>query len=173
MDEHNFRRFQAAMQVVTSIGAVIVFFVGLQRYHVEQANLIRQRVEAEQWTRDREFRRDLWLRQLDVLSKVADTASRIAVTVADGESTAFDTVVREYEQLYWGNITFVDDPNLVRAMDNLRHEIRYFRQGIEPLDGLSAGDKVKQRAHGVAIACRRTIRKSGEGYIWPPGVKRQ
>jgi hypothetical protein len=173
VDEHNFRTFQAAMQVVSTIGAVIVFFIGLHRYHVEQANLIRQRVEAEQWTRDREFRRDLWLRQLDVMSKVADTASRIAAMVADGESTAFDTAVQEYEQLYWGNITFVDDLDLVRAMDALRHEIRYFRQGLEPIDGLSAGDKVKQRAHGVAIACRRAIRTSGEEYLPLPGVKRQ
>lgn len=173
MDEHNFRRFQAVMQVVSTIGAVVVFFVGLHRYHAEQADLIQKRVEAEQWARDREFRRELWLRQLSVLSKVADTASRIAATVGNGESTAFDTSVQEYEQLYWGNITFVDDPDLVRAMDALRHEIRYFRQGLEPLDGLSAGDKVKQRAHGVAIACRVAIRKSGEEYLPVPDVERQ
>jgi len=172
VDEHTFRRFQAVMQVVSAIGAVVVFFVGLHRYHAEQANLIRTRVEAEQWARDREFRRELWLRQLDVLSKVADTASRIAVMVADGETTAFDTTVREYEQLYWGNVTFVDDPNLVRAMDALRHELRYFVAGLKPIDGLSAGDKVKQRAYGVAIACRRAIRESGEGYLPVPGAKR-
>ena len=165
MDEPFFRRFQAVMQIISTVGAVVVFFVGLHRYHVEQANLIRQRVEAEQLARDREFRRDLWLRQLDVLSKVADTASRIAAIATAGETTAFDAAVREYEQLYWGNITFVDDLDLVRAMDNLRHEIRYFRQGLEPLGGLSAGDKIKQRAHDVASACRQTIRKSGKEYL--------
>jgi hypothetical protein len=159
VDEHTFRRFQTIMHVVSTIGAVVVFFVGLQRYHTEQANLLRMRVEAEQWARSREFRRDLWLRQIDVLSKVADTAGHIAVTVADGELTAFDSTVKEYERLYGGNVTFVDDPDLARAMDALRHEIRYFRQGLKPLDGLSASDKVKQKAYGVAIACRRAIHK--------------
>jgi hypothetical protein len=130
VDEHTFRRFQAVLHVVSAIGAVVVFFVGLQRYHTEQANLLRVRVDAEQWARDREFRSALWLRQIEELSKVADTASRIAVTVTDGELTAFDSTVREYEQLYWGKVTFVDDPDLVRAMDALRHEIRYFRLGI-------------------------------------------
>jgi hypothetical protein len=173
VDEHNFRRFQAVMLVVSTIGAVVVFFIGLHRYRAEQADLIQRRVEAEQWARDREFRRDLWLRQLDMLSKVAGTASHIAAMVDDGESTAFDATVQAYEQLYWGNITFIDDPNLVRAMDALRNEIRYYRQGLEPLDGLSAADKVKQRAHGVAIACRVAIRKSGEGYLPLPGAERQ
>ena len=171
MDEPTFRRFQAVMQVISAVGVVVVFFVGLHRYHAEQANLIKQRVEAELLVRNREFRRDLWLRQLDVLSKVADTASRIAVIAGAGESAAFDAAVREYEQLYWGNIIFIDDLDLVRAMDSLRHEIRYFRQGLEPLDGLSAGDKVKQRAHGVAIACRSTSLKSGEEYVWRIGSK--
>jgi len=165
MDEYHLRRFQALMQIITALGAVVVFFIGLHRYHGEQVNLIRTRVEAEQWARDREFRRELWLRQVDVLTKIADNVSRIAVMVVDGESTVFDTAVQQYEQLYWGNVTFVDDPDLVRAMDALRHEIRYFHQGLTPIDGLSAGDKIKQRAYGVAIACRVALRKSGEGYL--------
>jgi hypothetical protein len=169
VDEHKYRRFQAVMQVVTAIGAVVVFFIGLNRYHAEQADLIQRRVEAEQWVRDREFRRALWLRQFDMLSKVAGSASLIAAMADDGKSTAFDAAVQEYEQLYWGNIAFVDDPDLVRAMDALRHEIRYFRDGLEPIDGLTAADKIKQKAYGVALACRVAIRKSGEEYLPIPG----
>jgi hypothetical protein len=164
MDDHNFRRFQVVMQIITALGAVVVFFVGLHRYYREQANLNQTRIEAEKLTRDREFRHGLWLRQLDELTKIAGTTGRIAAMV-DGEATAFNTIIQEYEQLYWGNVIFVDDPDLVRAMDALRHEIRYFRQGLKPIDGLSAGDKVKQRAYDVAIACRKAIRKSGEAYL--------
>ncbi|HEX9872243.1 MAG TPA: hypothetical protein VGC99_27330 [Candidatus Tectomicrobia bacterium] len=126
MDEHNYRRFQAVMQIASTVGAVIVFFLGLQRYHDQQADLIRTRVQAEQFARDREFRRDLWLRQLDVLSKVA-----------------------------------------------LRHEIRYFREGLEPIDGLTAADKVKQKAYGVASACRAAIFESGKDYLPLPGMENQ
>lgn len=165
MDENRFRRFQAVMKVVTAVGAVIVFFVGLHRFHAEQAQLIQTQINADMLARQREFRRELWLRQFDVLSSIAETASRIAATVYDSDTTAFEAAVHEYERLYWGNITFVDDSDLVRAMDALRHEIRYFRQGLEPVDGLSGGDKIKQRAHGVAIACRRAIRDSGSEFI--------
>ena len=171
MDEHNFRRFQTVMQVAMAVGAVIVFFVGLHRYYDEQKKLIQTRIDAEKLARDREFRHDLWVRQLDVLGKIADSASLIAVAVDDG-TKAFDAAVRDYEQLYWGNITFVDDPALVRAMDALRHEIRYFRQGLVPIDGLSAGDKVKQRVQGVATACRRAIRESGEEFLSLPGTEK-
>jgi hypothetical protein len=165
VDENNFRRFQAVMQAVSTIGAVIVFFVGLHRYHAEQAQLIRTRIEAEQWARDRDFGRELWLRQIGVLSKVADTVSRIAAMVADSESESFDAAAREYEQLYWGNVMFVDYPDLVQAMDDLRDQILYFRRGLEPIGGLSASDKVKQRAYSVAIACRGAIRNIGEQYV--------
>jgi hypothetical protein len=171
MDENNLRRFQAVMQILTTLGAVVVFFVGLHRYHTEQGNLIRTRFEVEQWARDREFRRDLWLRQLDWLAKIAGTASHIAVVV-NGDTTVFDTAIHEYEQIYWGNVTFIDDLDLVRAMDALRHEIRYFREGLKPIDGLSAGDKVRQRAYGVAIACRKAIDKRGPEYISVPGAQR-
>ena len=49
-------------------------------------------------------------------------------------------------------------------MDALRHEIRYLREGLEPVDGLTLADKVKQRADGVAIACRRAIKESGREF---------
>lgn len=173
MDENAYRRFQAIMRVVSVIGAVVVFFVGMHRYHAEQAELIQTRIEAEERAREREFRRELWLRQLDVLSKIAETASRIAAMVDQGDPAAFESAVQEYEQLYWGNVTFVEDPELVQAMDALRHEIRYFRQGLEPLGGLSAEDKVKQRAHAVAIACRRAIRESGREFIEVSGPETQ
>jgi hypothetical protein len=163
LDEHSFRRFAAIMKIVTAIGAVIVFFAGIHRFHVEQARLIEARMAAEQIARDREFGRELWLRQLDTLAAVANAASRIAAG-AGGDQASFDAAVQDYEALYWGNITFVEDAGLVAAMDALRHEIRYFREGLEPADGLSAADMVKQRAHGVAIECRRVAMETGRAF---------
>jgi hypothetical protein len=163
LDENAFRRFQAILQVVTAVGAVIVFFAGIHRFYVEQTRLIETRFAAEQLARDREFRRELWLRQLDTLSSVADAASRIAASVGI-DPEGFDAAARDYEALYWSNVIFVNDRDLVAAMDALRHEIRYFREGLEPLDGLTLADKVKQRAYGVAIACRRAIQKSGQEF---------
>ena len=172
MDEQGFRGFQAVMQVVTIVGAVIAFFVGLDRYNDEQTKLIQTRIEAERLARDREFRREILLRQLDVLAKVGDSASRIAVAVADDDSTAFDAAVRDFEQLYWGSIIIVNDPDLDRAMDNLRHEIRYFRQGLVPTDGLSAGDKVKQRVQSVASAYQRAIGKRAPEFRSLPDAEK-
>lgn len=171
MDENGYRRFQAILKVLSTVGAVIVFFVGLERFHAEQAELTQTRIEAEQWAREREFHREIWLRELDVVSNIAETASRIAAAVDEGETAAFEAAVQEYERLYWGNVTFVDDSDLVREMDALRHEIRYLREGFEPVDGLSGRAKIKQRAHGVALASRRAVRNSGSKFIEPSNAK--
>ena len=165
MDEDRFRGFQAVMKVATALGAVLVFFVGVGRWHAEQAQLIETRIAAEQSARDREFRRELWLRQVDVLGEVADASSRIAAYVEDDDAVDFSTAVRDYERLYWSNITFVDSTDLVQAMDALRNEIRLYRDGLLPLSGLNAKDRVKQRAHGVAEACRTAIRESGLDFV--------
>jgi hypothetical protein len=166
MEENTFRRFSAVMRVLTAIGAVIVFFVGIQRFHVEQTRLVETRIQAEKVARDREFRRELWLRQLDTLSSVASAASRIAASVGV-DSVGFEAAVQEYEALYWGNVIFVENTDLMSAMDALRHEIRYLREGLVPVDGLSLADKIKQRAHGVALACSRVIQESGREFTLP------
>lgn len=168
MDEDRFRGFQAIMKVATALGAVLVFFVGVGRWHDEQAQLVETRIAAEQSARDREFRRELWLRQVDVLGEVADASSRIAAYVEDDDAVDFNTAVRDYERLYWSNITFVDSSELVQAMDALRNEVRLYREGLIPLSGLNAQDRVKQRAHGVAEACRTAIRESASEFVSSP-----
>lgn len=169
MDENRFRQFQVILKIATALGAIVVFFVGLHRWHVEQAALIETRISAEQAARDREFRRELWLRQIEMLATIADTASLIAASVDDEKPDAFDAAVRAYERIYWGNVTFVEDSDLVQAMDALRHEVRIFREGLEPFPpgGLGRHDRVKQRAYAVSLACRKTVRESGRNYIVP------
>ena len=144
---------------MTVIGAVVVFFVGIHRFHVEQEHLIDARIEAEQLARDREFRRELWLRELDTLSTVAKVASRIAATV-EVDQRAFDVAVQDYEALYWGRVTLIDNNDLTLVMDELRNEIRYHREGLEPADGTTKGDAIKQRAYAVAVACKNAIENS-------------
>ncbi len=177
MNEGEFRRFDAVMKIVSAVGAAAVFLWGLHRYHEEQAELLHARIEAEQLARDREFRRELWMRQLDMLSRVSMTASRIAAIAGERTSTDFAQAVRDYEELYWGNVVFVDDPELTQAMDALRHELRYFEEGLEPVGNLSGEDRIKQRAHTVALASRRAIREGGSKFTAlpfavEPGVER-
>lgn len=167
MNEHNFRLYQVIFQTIAAVGAVIVFFVGLHRWYADQRSLLETRIAAEETARDIEFRRELWMRQVDMLADIADTASRIASFADDQQPDDFDAAVQDFERLYWGNVTFVDDPELVQAMRSLRNEIRYFREGYGPAPngGPSRQGKLKQHAYDVAAVCKKVIRESGQEYV--------
>lgn len=167
MNEHSFRLYQVIFQTIAAIGAVIVFFVGIHRWHADQNALLEKRIEAEETARDREFRRELWMRQVDVLAEIADTASRLAALVDVGQPEEFDEVVLDLERLYWGNVTFVVDQELVDSMRDLRDQIRYLREGLggAPNGGPSRRQKLKQHAYDVATVCRNVIVKSGQDYV--------
>ena len=96
------------------------------------------------------------------LRDIARAASTVAVSYKAGKGSESKSWV-EYEKLYWSHIILIDDPLLRSAMDELRHELRYFDKGYEPIDGGSARDLIIKKAHLVAQKCSDAIERIQEG----------
>lgn len=94
--------------------------------------------------------------RVEVLIAIADAATEVAQAYRSGDEKAAEAQ-RRYEKAYWSHVAILDEPSLVDAMDDLRHELRYFESGYEPIDGRSPSDVVIQKAHAVSLECRKAI----------------
>lgn len=154
MTEELHRLWDVVLKIAASIAAIITFLVGVSRFSEERRAVMQAATVAESRTRERTFQQELFKRDLEVYASILEVASNLAVPEEEGlEGTA-----REFERLYWANITVGESDAVTLAMDELRHAIRYYRQGFVEVGTTKPEDQLKLRSHELSEAIRSEIR---------------
>jgi hypothetical protein len=156
MDEKTHRTIDAAVKILAILGSCFAFFFGMHQYFAEETKLLEQKIDAERVENRAEFERNLFIRQLDTLEKITESATKVAVAI-HAKDDARAQALTQYECIYWEHFLLINNEKLMLAMDVLRDEIEQYEKGYIPLQGLSPEDLVKKRAHEVVIASRRVV----------------
>lgn len=156
MDESRHRLWDVALKIGAAVAGIASFLYGVHQFGQEQRAAADAESRAEVRARERAFVTELFHRDLEVFSSIAEAASRVAVATDD--PSAFGAAARDYEQLYWGNVTVEDSPDVARSMDALRNAIRHYRDGLTAEGDAEPSDQLKRAAHQVSLATRRAVR---------------
>ncbi|MEM6927885.1 MAG: toll/interleukin-1 receptor domain-containing protein [Myxococcota bacterium] len=85
------------------------------------------------------------------LAEVREVVAELAIRTADPD--ALEESAQRLETLYVAHPTLFSDPRVLPAIEALRREVRFYREGEVPLDGTSPEDRLKQAAIRLARAC--------------------
>jgi hypothetical protein len=140
--EDKFKQQSLFERVVKSLsmgGAVVVFAVSGCQYLNNQEDESLRNADL----RENEFKRTFWETRLSLYTRATSAASRIA-TAPDPNSAPAD--VREFWELYYGELALVEDESVAAAMVNFGEE-------------LSEGNKeaLKGRSYDLALSCRDSL----------------
>ncbi|HKQ09491.1 MAG TPA: hypothetical protein VJ464_30500 [Blastocatellia bacterium] len=150
MDEETYRKWDVGAKVVAPILTVVGLLIGVWQFSKEQgAQLERQyKLIAEN---DRlEFKRRLWEKQLEVYMKISNVVGKIAAE--DLNKADLKKAIDQFYSLYWGDMLYVEDKAVERAMIDFHVEIQDY------LKGNSTRDRLKVRADQLITVCRDSSR---------------
>jgi len=121
----------AKKTVVTGVGAVILFFIGLWQFTVTSRN---------------DFAKPVLQKQLELCVEASNAAAILAEPNADlkGQTAS------EYKALYYGKLAVVEDRCVYQTMVN-------FKQAV--FDGVESDVSFQRAALRIAFACRRLLSK--------------
>src|SRR5260370_37539061 len=132
MNEETYRKWDVGMKIVAPILTVAALLVGVWQFiRGQSAQLERQyQLIAEN---DRiEFKRKVWEKQLDVDLKISSVVGRIAS--GDQSKDQLTKDIDQFNSLYWGDMIYVEDQAVEKAMIDFHVEIQDFLKGLGDKD---------------------------------------
>lgn len=132
-----FEGLETFLKLVTPIGAVIAFLVGI--YHYKD-------------TKTQEFKKEFWLKRYELYQEVNDLTSEIANTT---DSIRYDSLSREFWTLYWGKSILLEDKHVFHAMQSFGTSLK---KEIEP-DSMKA---LQNKSMLLGHACRLSLKETWE-----------
>ena len=150
MTEDQKRRWDAYLGLVAPLLTVAAILIGVWQFNEGEENR-RQLEETSAYQKDDiEFRRKLWLEQLESCRKIADIAGVIASS--SSTETARSEAISHFRASYWGAMIINEDKRVETAMIDLEAELRDLSHGD------SDGMRVKVRVASLGSACRTSLR---------------
>lgn len=146
MDEAAKRRWDVQLGLIAPVLTIAGVLVGVWQFLEGQERTVRLENELLSRQSAIEFRRQLWLEQLETYRRVSGIAGRIAAE--HDRSEVLDELTREFLALYWGAMIFVEDEAVELAMIDFYQEVRDYR------NGWSNSDRLKRQASALVEACR-------------------
>ncbi len=165
MDEETKRHWDVRLGIVTPIVTLLGIFGGLWQFQVGEAS--REKEARESFSREKtlDFRRQLWLQQLDAYRTISKTAG--AIVAYHEDKAKLEELNRAFLADYWGVMILVEDEEVSRAMIGFFLEIKDYQAGW------SDGDRLKHRASQLVDACRRSSERTWRTITrwedWPGG----
>jgi hypothetical protein len=119
-----------------------------------------RRAEAEKQVEVRLFeaRRPFIAQQLALYLETAQVAGKL-VSMSDPKSSEWDKNFQRYEQLYWTELSMVEDDGVKEAMQFFAVLLRWINEHKPPVPG-KENEELKQRAYRLARALRASIEMS-------------
>lgn len=139
-------------KTVKFVGAIVTIG-GLALGVANYLSTIRRDVD----TRNLEARKQYLTRQLDLYTDATRTAAKLSTSSRDSSEGV--TAERRFWELYWGELSMVENREVEGAMKNMGDCLRGDCNGCPQSD-------LKQCALAVAHACRRSLAESWGVADW-------
>jgi hypothetical protein len=152
MNEEIYRKWDVGLKIIAPILAVAGLLAGVWQFTREQAAQLERQYQLIAENDRLEFKRKVWEKQLDVYMKVSNVVGRLA-----SGNQSKDQLTKEIEQfdsLYWGDMIYVEDEAVEKAMIDFHVEIQDF------LKGVGTRDRLKVRADSLIRACRESSKRN-------------
>jgi hypothetical protein len=150
MDEETKRRWDVRLGIVAPILTVAGLLVGVWQFNRGEENKTRLEYELLDRKDKIDFERKLWLERLSVYKTIAETAGKIATT--DKSDKKFKDSVEAFDASYWGQMIFVEDAAVEKAMIDFHEEVVDYEQGK------STPERLKLRANELVQKCRESVK---------------
>ena len=141
--QNNLRSWDERKFLITSIGAVVLFFIGLWQFSITSRN---------------DFAKPVFQKQLELCVEASNAAATLAqqfskydtgVPLAERNLPA--ETVTAYFALYYGKLAVVEDQCVYNTMVKFKQHI---------FDGLASDVSPSRAALRIAFACRRMLSKT-------------
>jgi hypothetical protein len=143
MDEATFRLLSLGTQLLTTAGLLVAAVVGLWRYY-----------DAT----EKQFRKPLWERQIDLYMAATQAASTLATT--DPEREEWAAARARFWNLFWGELCVVEDDRVEAAMVKFGEYLDAFEKAPGP-DRPKLREMLKECSIILAHRCRESL-----GVTW-------
>lgn len=152
MDEPTYRRWDVGLKIVAPILTVAALLVGVWQFTSGQAAQLERQYQLIAENDRLEFKQRVWEKQLDTYMKISGVVGRIA----SGNQSKGELMkdIDQFNSLYWGDMIYVEDEAVEKAMIDFHVEIEDF------LKGISEKDRLKIRADSLVKACRESSKRN-------------
>lgn len=152
MTEDQFRTRELIIKAVTPIITVAGILVGIWQFTSGERRTTAREYALIAKQDSIEFKRKTWEEQLATYRRLVTVAGEVATS--SGDQARFSRAVREFDVLYWGLMTFVQDKPVESAMLDFHIEISDFQKGR------SSAERLKVRANMLIQATRESLART-------------
>lgn len=152
MNEETYRKWDIGLKIVAPILTVAGLLIGVWQFSREQAAQLERQYQLIAENDRNEFKRKAWEKQLDVYTKVSGVVGRIAS--GDQSKDQMKKDIDQFNSLYWGDMIYVEDEAVEKAMIDFHVEIEDFVKGV------GTNDRLKVRANDLIHACRESSKRN-------------
>jgi hypothetical protein len=113
--------------IFATIGGFVAAILTLNNQHaqlVQQQKQLSEQIKKDTEDRLEQYKRSFWQKQLELYAE----ASRVTSLLATGNPTGADwiTARARFEQLYWGELSIVESPEVEQKMIEFRGKLKDF-----------------------------------------------
>ena len=130
-------RLESFLKIITPLGAVIAFFIGI--YHYRD-------------TKEDEFKRSYWEKRYDVYEHLSQMSSHIANA---GSQLELDSFKHQFHVLHSGRLILVQDLHVFNAVESFGKTLN---SAVFP-DSLNS---LHLKARNIGQACRASLKETWE-----------
>jgi hypothetical protein len=152
MNEETYRKWDVTLKLFAPLLTVLALLVSVWQFTREQRAQIERQYQLIAQNDMIEFKRRLYDKQLDVYMKISTVVGRIASTDQNKDQLMKD--IEQFYSLYWGEMIYVADENVEKAMIDFHVEIQDF------LKGIGTKDRLKERGYNLIQVCRESSKKT-------------
>lgn len=152
MTEEAYRKWDVAAKIIAPILTVAGILVGVWQFSAEQREQLKRQSIMLSENDKLDFKRRMWEKQLEVYTKVNNIVGKIATSNQNDKKLLAE--IDNFYSLYWGDMIYVKDEAVEKAMIDFHLEIQDF------LKRISDKDRLKLRANDLVEACRQSSKRS-------------
>lgn len=150
MNEESYRKWDLGVKIIAPILTVIGLLVGIWQFTKGQAAQLEREYKLLAENDRLEFKHRMWEKQLDVYTKISNVVGRIAA--GNQQKGELQKDIDQFYNLYWGDMIYVEDSAVEKAMIEFHVEIQDY------LKGIGTKDRLKIRAKQLIDVCRESSR---------------
>ena len=148
IDEGTKRRWDVMLGITGPVLTLVTVLLGVWQFDRGAANRREDDFHNAMLKDEIEFRRKLWLEQLETYRSISKLSGRIVATPPGKER---DAAISEFETAYWGSMILVSDKEVTQAMIGLRQALR------DEKNKLGDPNDVKVWADKLGTVCRNSL----------------
>ena len=150
MDDATYKTWDLRLKLIAPILTIAGLLVGVWQFTEGQSAQLERQYQLAADNDRMEFKRRVWEKQQEAYMKISSVVGKIASGNQSKEELMKDITL--FDSLYWGEMIYVEDEAVEKAMMDFHLGIRDY------LNEIGTEERLKVRADALIKACRNSSR---------------